>query len=350
MFKFTNLGVAGAGADAEIVAENYSIENDGHLLAVQEAYEDLSDIMEEMADTNAAAVDAYVEGRNNGAPEAAMESFNATVMEGFLGNMKDKLVNTLKKMWAKVKAFFKSALQYFNALWMSGKKFAEKYEDEIKEAASELDGKLKIKMYKYDSSKLPDVANVFTKTTEVFANNLGDITLSNKFENGQFKANSSSSAKKLAIEKVCSEFGGSGAKTTDQMIKAIKKAVHSGKENPETVTITSSDVDEMLKVLQDDAIVDDCEEAAKDADDKFKEEIDKLETLRDEQTDKKGDERDNNGIAKAKVMLSAFIAAKDVAMKIFSVYKSLVGERESAYKSAVSKVLHYSPKKKDDED
>lgn len=345
MFKFTNLGVAGAGAnaDAEIVAENYSIENDGHLLAVQEAYEDLSDVMEAMADTNAAAVDAYVEGRNNGTPEAAMESFNATVMEGFLGNMKDKLVNILKKMWAKVKAFFKSALQYFNALWMSGKKFAEKYEDEIKDAAGELDGKLKIKMYKYDDSKLPDVKNVYSVTCDIFAAELDDIVVGS-----DDKARKSSEAKKKAIEKVAAKFGGSGAKTADQMLKNIRKAVHSGKENPESVTITSSDVDEMLKVLTSDDLIDDCENAAKDADDNFKEKIDGLEQMRDDIKDDKNNSKDD--VAIAKVSVSSFIAAKDVAMKIFSVYKSLVSEREAAYKSALSKVLHYSPKKKDDED
>jgi hypothetical protein len=36
-------------------------------------------------------------------------------------------------------------------------------------------------------------------------------------------------------------------------------------------------------------------------------------------------------------------------MRIFGVYKSLVSEREGAYKSALSKVLHYTPKKKDED-
>ena len=346
MFKFTNLGVAGAGADDEIVAENYSIENDGHLLAVQEAYEDLSDIMEAMADTNAAAVDAYVEGRNNGAPEAAMESFNATVMEGFLGSMKDKIVNMLKKMWAKVKAFFKSALQYFNALWMSGKKFAEKYEDEIKESAKELDGNLKIKMYVYKDDALPKIDDVFTKVNTLMTAKVADGGVKYKIMNKPTGGGrSTSDTKKEAIKAVCAEFG-HGAKDSETMIKNIRKAFHNGKENPETITVTSSMVDEWLAVLTGDDLVDACKTAADDADSNFKDAIDKIEKEKEEADEAKNKQFSDYN----KRFASAFVAAKDAAMKIFSVYKSLVSERESAYKSALGKVLHYSPKKKDDED
>jgi len=345
MFKFTNLGVA---EDSEIVAENYSIENDGHLLAVQEAYEEISEIMESMADTNAAAVDAYVEGRDNGGEagiQAAMESFNATVMEGFFSDAKTKIVNMLKKMWAKIKAFFKSALQYFNALWMSGKKFAEKYQSEIEDAAKELDGNLKIKMFKYNESALPAVDKVFTEVNTIMRGKVKDGGLNYKIMNKpEGGARNTSDSKKEAVKAVCAKFG-AGAKDAEEMVKNIRKAFHSGKENPETIVVTSSMVDEMLKVLTGDDLIDACKSAADDADSNFKEAIDEIEKEKEE-----ADEAKNKQFsAYNQRFAQAFVAAKDVSMRIFGVYKSLVSEREGAYKSALSKVLHYTPKKKDED-
>ena len=92
MFNWNKMG--GSASVAGIVEEDYSIENNGHLVALEEAYQDLAEINESFADLNAQAVDAYADGG-----QVAMEAFaGSPVMEGFFGDLKDKIVNSLKKL------------------------------------------------------------------------------------------------------------------------------------------------------------------------------------------------------------------------------------------------------------
>ena len=133
-----------------ISPEDYTFEGDGHFLAIEEAFEELTSINEDIAEMNARGVNVFAEAYHaNGeqaAHEAATAFANGPVMEGFFGDMKERLVNMLKKLWAKLKAFFHRAMQYFDALFKNAKQFAEKYEDELKD--KDLD-KFKFKMHTY---------------------------------------------------------------------------------------------------------------------------------------------------------------------------------------------------------
>lgn len=133
-----------------ISPEDYTFEGDGHFLAIEEAFEELTSINEDIAEMNARGVNVFAEAYHANGEQAAYEAAtafaNGPVMEGFFGDIKERLVNMLKKLWAKLKAFFHSAMQYFDALFKNAKQFAEKYEDELKD--KDLD-KFKFKMHTY---------------------------------------------------------------------------------------------------------------------------------------------------------------------------------------------------------
>ena len=134
MFGWTETKPIGHGAGYN--PADYTFEGDGHLYAFQEAFRDLAEIDGMIAGMNNRGVNAYAEGYHKGGPEIAQESATAfmnstTVTEGFLGDVKDKLVKLLTKLKEKLKAFFHSAVQYFDKWFKDEAAFAEKYEDEI---------------------------------------------------------------------------------------------------------------------------------------------------------------------------------------------------------------------------
>jgi hypothetical protein len=134
MFGWTETRPIGHGAGYN--PADYTFEGDGHLYAFQEAFRDLAEIDGMIARMNNRGVNAYAEGYHKGGPEIAQESANAfmnstAVTEGFLGDVKDKLVKLLTKLKEKIKAFFHSAVQYFDKWFKDEAAFAEKYEDEI---------------------------------------------------------------------------------------------------------------------------------------------------------------------------------------------------------------------------
>jgi len=134
MFGWTETRPIGHGAGYN--PADYTFEGDGHLYAFQEAFHDLAEIDGMIARMNNRGVNAYAEGYHRGGPEIAQESASAfmnstAVTEGFLGDVKDKLVKLLTKLKEKIKAFFHSAVQYFDKWFKDEAAFAEKYEDEI---------------------------------------------------------------------------------------------------------------------------------------------------------------------------------------------------------------------------
>ena len=124
----------GKSQNVEICEEDYGYEIGGDMAAFEEAFSELADLREMFADMNAEGVKAIHESMQSGVTmESAVEEFRqSAVMEGFLGSVKDRIIKMLKALKAKIVAFFKSALRYFNNIWMDNKKFVEKYGEEAK--------------------------------------------------------------------------------------------------------------------------------------------------------------------------------------------------------------------------
>lgn len=146
MFSFMRTSPIGGSVNYR----DYTFEGDGHLYAFQEAFHDLAEVDGMFADMNCQGVDAFAKGYHNGGLTVARESADAfmknVVMEGFFGNVKDRLIKLLKTLKEKIKSFFHSAVQYFDAFFKDGAAFAEKYEDELRD--KDLDG-FKVRMYTY---------------------------------------------------------------------------------------------------------------------------------------------------------------------------------------------------------
>ena len=149
---------------------DYTFEGDGHLYAFQEAFHDLSEVDGMFATMNCQGVNAYAKGYHNGGLTVARESADAfmknVVMEGFFGDVKDRLIKLLKTLKEKIKAFFHSAVQYFDAFFKDGAAFAEKYEDELNK--KDLSG-FKYQMYTYKqlNGKLGDCSNAWKRMKEI---------------------------------------------------------------------------------------------------------------------------------------------------------------------------------------
>lgn len=137
----------------------YSFEGDGHFAAMEDAATGFSAIDIAMAQYNSVCINIYSNAfhRTNGNEDAALEAVNefrnsTAVTEGFLSDLKEKLISLLTKIKEKIIAFFKSAVRYFDEFFMDAAKFAEKYEDEVTD--KDLD-KLKYKVFEYKIDK-PD--------------------------------------------------------------------------------------------------------------------------------------------------------------------------------------------------
>lgn len=340
---------------------DYSIENNGHLLAIQEAFEDLSEINAEAAEMNNKCVDAYgtarfEQGQSASMAVATMESAMAPVMEGFFGDMKDKLISMLKKLKEKIIAFFKSALKYFNALFMNARDFAEKYEDELNEA--DVDG-LKVEMYDYANlSKYGNTLKNIGKTLGAFKVSGKDLEPAGGVAAKVGQAQNAAGEKEAAIKKeylksvrgdlLKGTDAASGEASNEKMHAAIRKFLRGGKSAPKLVQV---DVNKLISELKDDDVTDVCEGVRDDVIDELDNIIDELNKVKDTAADKVKDADDatrddaKTQLKAAKLHVSCFTEAKSIVMGAFDVFKSVVSERNSAYKGALSKALHY--KKKD---
>lgn len=354
------------GGYEPINESDYSIENNGHLLAIQEAFEDLAEINASVAEMNDRCVDAYgtarfEQGQTASMATATMESAMAPVMEGFFGDMKDKLISMLKKLKEKIIAFFKSALKYFNALFMNARNFAEKYEDELNEKSNELDG-LKVEMYDY--ANLKSYGNNVLKT---IGNTLGEYKkqdgslMDDKAEavgkkiaaaQGRTGVEKEAAGKKEYLKTVREDIlkgcRVSGAISNEKMHEAIRIHLRGDKTSPKMVEVN---VSKLISELKDDDVTDVCESVRDEVTGQLDNLIDDLNKLKDKASDNLKNSNDANrsnhqeALRVAKFNVSCFTEAKSIVMGAFDVYKSVVKERDSAYKSALSKALHYKKKK-----
>ena len=156
MFAWEN-PITGYESD-KVDPANYTYEGDGLHLAFMEAYADLADIDIMFAQVSTQGTNTYAKAYNQGGQQAAMEAVTAfkgePVFEGFLSDVKNKIISLLTKLKEKIKAFFHSAIQYFDKFFKNGAEFAEKYEDELRNK-DDLDD-FKYKMYKWDELNKPN--------------------------------------------------------------------------------------------------------------------------------------------------------------------------------------------------
>lgn len=127
--------------------------HDGGALAIaMESVEELHEIFLEGYNFEQADLAAAIEG-------VALEgSQYEAVAEAAIKDTFKKIKDFFVKLWNKVKAFFHEVRKYLDAIFMSGKEFAKKYEKEINKLDNIKD--LTVKMFTYDDAALDSVDKV----------------------------------------------------------------------------------------------------------------------------------------------------------------------------------------------
>jgi len=372
---------------------DYTVENDGLLAAFEEAYHDIAVIEGIEARANSRLVNMYSRAyHENGGPEIAQESVSkfmkTPVMEGFLGDIKKKLISLLEKLKEKIKAFFHSAMQYFDAFFKSEAKFVEKYKEEVT-------GKT-LTNFKYDlydwnidvdfgktwkdiMNKAIDlaekggvaiayealrffsndwVAALEAKTTRRNRNSNptpppdpppqgggdsgdgggGDSGDGGGGDSGSTNARpkaesiTSTQKKNIMLEIYAFLVGNSNSKSTESFRKALRKKLQGNREEPKETK--SPDMSKIIKALEDyKETLDNIEEAKDTLLSEFDDEIDLI---------KSKDIEDENNKTGASNRIKVFTIAKDAYMTYFDVYKDCIKARASQYKSCFSAALHYT--------
>lgn len=109
-----------------------------------------AEIME--SDQRAMVADVIV-GANNLKAIQEGTTYNAqAAMEGFFSDLIDKIINSLKSFWAKVKEFFKKVIEWFRAMFSNAEEFAKRYGKELVDKANKQKG-FKYEGFKYTQSE-----------------------------------------------------------------------------------------------------------------------------------------------------------------------------------------------------
>ena len=320
----------GKSQNVEICEEDYGYEIGGDMAAFEEAFSELADLREMFADKNAEGVKAIHESMQSGVTmESAVEEFRqSAVMEGFLGSVKERILKMLKALKAKIVAFFKSALRYFNNLWMNNKKFVEKYGEEAKK--KNLEG-FEVDMFAY-------------KTSEFDPKAVMDSSVTNAIK--QSAENDGKEAKANIIKAMAAKLGVGDARDNQDIQKKLGVKLRGGTQK-HGVPINASKLDEFIKAITDGGEVDACKEASdafEKAIDEFSSEVEKAQDTNSSDKEKNDSDKDNMS-KKLSEEATCFTEAKNIGMAAFKTFTSVVNERNSAYRACVAKALHFSAKK-----
>lgn len=305
-----------------VANESYDIEIGGGFIAIQEAYDDIIDIENVMCAAEAACVDAYVsEG-------AGVNFAGIPVVENALKNIWDKIVSALKSLWEKLKGYFKTALKYFDAMFLSAKNFAEKYENELRNI--DLHG-FKHEMFEY-TIDFNDMGKMCDKVSAYF-----EVPLDGTRHKDDLRE---------VLRKSYTAINGTS--NSEAFERAIYKSLRNNKDTKREIT---PDVSSYIKTLKDSDHKELVKEAESVLDETIKEAMEEIEDQRKEyeagQDGESDDEKSKriNNIANAKLIHRYAVESKNLIMKVFNAYKSALSERDSAYKSCIAAALHYKAKR-----
>jgi len=159
----------------KVLTENVNLPEVGEIMPTMEASDQiLYEFAEDMYKINAALYvsdviieQSVMEGAEN--PEA--------LLENVVGDFFKKIVEAFKKLWAKIKAWFKEVIKTLEVQFMSGEKFIKKYKKELEDKKAT---GFNYKGYKYDVAKMEksidDVAKKASGYTNTDLGNLDKIT------------------------------------------------------------------------------------------------------------------------------------------------------------------------------
>ena len=314
------------------VMEGYDVETGGDAAAHQEFVQDMVAIYESMHAADMAEIELR---RNNDG--VALESCTVgleeyqVVQESAVNSVYEKIKAALKKLWAKIKGFFKSVRKYFDYLFMDGKDFAKKYQTEIVKAVARADESFEFKMYDFDDNKIDKVdAGLYEKALKAVTANASGIAdkdtqaIDKDILTPYRKSIVGGSGDKGDFAKAAFAFFRNGAESESDK-KAIRVGDISGFINTLTTSQTKSALDKMEKAM----------------DDSFRKMIKSFEDM---ETRALKDE-DKAIIKYAPKMATAYESCQSIATSFIRIWHQAVKDRASAYKQACMKVMSHKNKK-----
>lgn len=322
------------------VMEGYDVEAGGDAAAHQEFVQEMVGVYEAMHAMDMAEIELR---RNNGgvALESCtegMEEFEA-VQEASVQTITTKVKEALKKLWAKIKGFFKSIRKYFDYLFMSGKDFAKKYQTEIVKAAAKADDSFEFKMYKFDDAKIDDVdgAKLYEKAYALVAATLVEAGKQrvdiNQIDNEALEKAVYSNYRKFIV-------GGSG--DAEDFSKEAFAYFRSGAEDEsDKEEVKPGQISGFVKILTTSKTQSSLDKMERAMDKSFKDVLKQIEGL-----EKDAVKAENEvAIKVCSKLATAFEKCQSIASTFVRIWQQAVKDRANAYKQACMKVMSHKNKK-----
>lgn len=157
------------------------------------------------------------------------------LVEGALKELVDKIVKKFKEILAKIKAWFKKVFESIEIFFMSGEKFAKKYETQLVEKAR----KIKADDVTYEGFEYIPAAQIAT-TAEAWVGKFVSVV--------DGKVNKDTVATEL-IEKAYKAIDSKYTSVAEVKTGFINE-VHKGNESPDVIKGANKNVDEMISVCK----------------------------------------------------------------------------------------------------
>lgn len=329
-------------ADFDIqVMEGYDVEAGGDAAAHQEFVQEMVGVYEAMHAMDMAEIELR---RNNGgvALESCtegIEEFEA-VQEASIQTITTKVKEALKKLWAKIKGFFKSIRKYFDYLFMNGKDFAKKYQTEIIKAVAKADDSFEFKMYKFDDAKIDDVdgAKLYEKAYSLVAGTLVEAHKQrvdiNQVDNEALEKSVYSNYRRFIL-------GGGSGDAEDFSKEAFAFFRNGAEDESDKEEIKPSQITGFVKILTTSKTQTNLDKMERAMDKSFKDIIKQIEGL-----EKEAVKAENEvAIKVCSKMATAFETCQSIASTFVRIWHQAVKDRAAAYKQACMKVMSHKNKK-----
>lgn len=312
------------------------------------------------------------------AMESALQEYEVAT-EGFFSNFYEKVKKMLASMIAKIKAFFKSVIRFFQGFILTGKKFITKYQKQLEKLNMEgkLDGHT-VKTYKFTKLDGREAADVFNSAYSTLnAQGANYAKLSGGAKTISDAADKLKETKSDILEKVRGAMFGSGTLTAEEYNEKLFGFFRDNASNENDKDEIELSANEVINFLKDSKVLKTAQDAEKDADKMFSTLIKELDKLKKDlvsgdtggkeykigAAQKDDDNKSSNSSMKMsstvsgeevrKAQVSAIreitglvSSSKDVALSFFSAWRGAIKEKESAYYKWARSAFSYKKKDK----
>lgn len=152
--------MSGYGSSVTVADEACSFELDGDVNALTEFSLDILRIRRMENEAEKEALTEYASAMNGYIAMESVDSRLRVIREGFFSDLIESIKNAIKKLWAKIKGWFKSLKNWVIDLFRSNQKWFDENSDVIDKRKG---NKIWVDTYEYDTQALMKAGNTITK-------------------------------------------------------------------------------------------------------------------------------------------------------------------------------------------